>query len=377
MPATGWRCRCWASAACGKPKRQWKAQTPVEKALHRHHAVGACVQRFEKGKLTDCHCVGYATLEGEKRPVQADTFFRSASITKMVVALLVFRLQTLGKLHVQQDISDLAGERIRNPHCPDAPITLGMLLSHTSTLMDSPAYFHSYQEPVALKNLLSDEQAWLPAVPGISFRYSNLAAGMTACLLEKQFGESIETLMQRELLEPLHIRATFDLSALPEGLAADSYRVLPEGRAFDAEKRRLEGKELSEPDPQHHYLLAAGGLYLSAPELAKLALTAWNGHNGFLDDASLAQLRHPIAGWPEKQVPMTHGMGLLRLADKRICAQPVWGHQGFAYGAVNGVFFDENGNGFAQLNSGASEQRLGHLALINRDLLRLLMKEES
>lgn len=376
MPIGTFKNACYGLALPVLGKRcQWKAQTPVEKALYRRHVVGTCVQRFEKGKLTDCHCVGYATLEGEKRPVQPDTFFRSASIAKMAVALLVFRLQTLGRLHVQQDISDLAGEKIRNPHCPDAPITLGMLLSHTSTLMDSPAYFHSYQEPVALADLLSDPQVWLPTVPGISFRYSNLAAGMTASLLEKQFGESIETLMQRELLEPLHIRATFDLSALPEGLVADGYRVLPDGRAFEAEKRRREAKSLLEPDPQYHYLLAAGGLYLPAPELARLALTAWNGHNGFLDEQSLGQLHHPIARWPERQVPMAHGMGLLKLTDKRVCPQPVWGHQGFAYGAVNGVFFDENGNGFAQMNSGASEQRTGHLALVNRDLLRLLMKE--
>lgn len=51
-----------------------------------------------------------------------------------------------------------------------------------------------------------------------------------------------------------------------------------------------------------------------------------------------------------------------------------FGGTGFAYGAVNGVFFDEQGSGFAMLNSGCSEQRTGHLALINRDLIARLMK---
>ena len=54
----------------------------------------------------------------------------------------------------------------------------------------------------------------------------------------------------------------------------------------------------------------------------------------------------------------------------------LWGHQGFAYGAVNGVFFDKQGNGFASLNSGASEQRCGHLALVNRDLINWSMKTQ-
>jgi len=39
------------------------------------------------------------------------------------------------------------------------------------------------------------------------------------------------------------------------------------------------------------------------------------------------------------------------------------------------VFFDAEGNGFASLNSGVSERRIGHLALINRDLIRLWMKK--
>jgi hypothetical protein len=48
----------------------------------------------------------------------------------------------------------------------------------------------------------------------------------------------------------------------------------------------------------------------------------------------------------------------------------LYGHQGFAYGAAEGVFFEETtGNGFVFLNSGASEARKGHLALVNRDLI--------
>ena len=66
---------------------------------------------------------------------------------------------------------------------------------------------------------------------------------------------------------------------------------------------------------------------------------------------------------------MRHGMGLLTIQDPSIHPGTLWGHQGFAYGAVNGVFFDQDGNGFVSLNSGASERRTGHLALLNRDLI--------
>lgn len=358
LPALGKRC-------------EWKAANRVERVLHRHHAVGACIQRFEKGKLTDCYSVGFAALGKEKSPVKPDTVFRTASVAKMVTALLVFRLQTLGEVSVQEDISDFLGYKVRNPHCPNAPITLGMLLSHTSSMVDSNAYFASFQQPVALQELLGGDGAFLPTVPGTVFRYSNLAAGMIGCLLEKRFHQSFEGLAQKLLFEPLGVKATFDLSKADAARTADSYRVLPASCGFHAQSRIAAAKELDAPDPERHYLLASGSLFLTAPDLAKLTLAAWNGADGFLNAESIAQMQTPLLGWPQKEVCMQHGMGLFKLEDQAICSHPLWGHQGFAYGAVNGVFFDKEGNGFACLNSGASEQRLGHLALINRDLIRL------
>ena len=238
-------------------------------------------------------------------------------------------------------------------------------------MVDSNAYFASFQQPVALQELLGGDGAFLPTVPGTVFRYSNLAAGMIGCLLEKRFHQSFEGLAQKLLFEPLGVKATFDLSKADAARTADSYRVLPASCGFHAQSRIAAAKELDAPDPEHHYLLASGSLFLTAPDLAKLTLAAWNGADGFLNAESIAQMQTPLLGWPQKEVCMQHGMGLFKLEDQAVCSRPLWGHQGFAYGAVNGVFFDKEGNGFACLNSGASEQRLGHLALLNRDLIRL------
>ena len=365
----------WALPFAGK-RCEWKTADDDELAhlLKKHHVVGACIQRFEKGKLLDCHAVGYAGLGEKKREVKADTIFRTASIAKMVTALLVFRLQTLGRLNVHQEVSELLGIPVRNPHCPDAPVTLAMLLSHTSGMVDSPAYFEAFRLHTPLSELLKDPQTYLPAVPGTVFRYSNFAAGMVGCLLEKQTGLSLEELAQKELFEPLGVEATFDASKLDSSRTADSWRVLPAALAFEADKRIAQAKPLEKADTEQHYLLASGNLYLTAADLAKLTLAAWNGAEGFLDENSLAQMHKPVMQWPEPEVNMKHGMGLFQINDEKVYAKPLWGHQGFAYGAVNGVFFDEDGNGFAALNSGASEQRTGHLALVNRDLINWAMK---
>lgn len=355
----------------------WRAErgNALQTVLHKHHTVGACIQRFEQGKLTECHAIGYAVLGS--RPVAENTPFRTASIAKMVTALLVFRLQTLGKLSVEEPLSDFLGYPVRHPGCPNAPITLAMLLSHTSGLVDSPAYFASFDHPVPLQTLLEDEASYGQSVPGTAFAYSNFAAGLIGCLLEARFGESFEALMQRELFGPLHVEATFDASKAAPERTANSYRVLPPRCAFDASTRIASARPMDKPEPPFHYLSAAGNLYITAHDLARLTLVAWQGGDGFVNEQSLRELQTPLLGWPGEKGRMRHGMGLLTLDDASLSRGRLWGHQGFAYGAVNGVFFDERGNGFACLNSGASERRDGHLALLNRDLLRLWLKGET
>ena len=344
--------------------------------LRSQHAVGACIQRFEKGRLTECFTAGNARMEPNTQPVTAETIFRTASIAKMVTALLVFRLQTRGKLNVCEELSAFLGESVQNPHYPEAPITLGMLLNHTSSIVDSPAYFASFQQPVPLMNLLRNPASYSASLPGLQFRYSNFAAGLIGCLLEKRFHQSFEQLAQENLFQPLGVQATFDLSTLKGKPVADSWRVLPRERCFDAEKR-ISAAPLTEADPERHYLLASGSLFLTAEALAKLALVAWNGHDGFLSPECLSLMQHPTVPWPRQEVCLRHGMGLLKLDDPTIVKRPLWGHQGFAYGAVNGVFFDEEGSGFVCLNSGVSEQRQGHLAVVNRDLICFFFGEGS
>ena len=84
-------------------------------------------------------------------------------------------------------------------------------------------------------------------------------------------------------------------------------------------------------------------------------------------------MKTPITQWPDSQGTVRHGLGLLVVEDPKLHSRRLYGHQGIAYGAVNGIFFDESGNGFASLNSGASEKREGHLSCLNRELIQLCM----
>ncbi len=345
----------------------------LKRALKSSRVVGCCIQRIRAGKLAECYTAGYYSLEPERKPVTSGTIFRTASIAKFVTALLVFRLQTIGKIDVREDISDLAGYPIRSPYCPDAPITLGMLMSHSSGIVDGAAYARALSERIGLREILNSRDSYAPSIPGAVFAYSNLAAGMIGSLLESRFGESLEVIAQRELFEPLGISATFDISKLADKPVADSYRVLPPALAFNARKRIESAEPLDAPDPEHRYQHMAGNLYISAPELAKLAIAAWRGNDGFINDESLAILKSRRLLWPVEGVKLYHGMGALQISDNRICSKTVYGHQGIAYGAANGLMFTDDGDGFVVLNSGASERRIQHFTQLNKDLMALFL----
>ena len=70
------------------------------------------------------------------RLVNADDPVRIASISKLVTALGVLRLVDAGKLELDRDVSDYLGYPVRNPAFPGKVITLRLLLSHQSSLLD-------------------------------------------------------------------------------------------------------------------------------------------------------------------------------------------------------------------------------------------------
>lgn len=347
--------------------------------LKRHHVVGTAIQIIRRGGLAERYLAGLAQLTPSPIPVQASTIFRGASIAKLATALLVFRLQTLGLLDVSEDISAFLSYPVRNPLHVNAPISLGMLLSHTSSIVDSSAYFAAFSKGTPLHALLQEPSTFSPAAPGMLFRYSNLAAGMIGCALEARFGRSFEALAKEYLFAPLEAVGSFDITSLPTAQLADSYRVLPSHKppSFDAVQRKRSAAPIANPSPEQHYLLASGSLFVTAEGMGKLLLPLMacvpGDRAAFLDERSLLQMKTPLGQWPEKRICMRHGMGLLELDDRKISRQVLYGHQGFAYGAVNGCFLNANGDGFVSLNSGASEARSGHLSDLNRNLISMFL----
>jgi CubicO group peptidase (beta-lactamase class C family) len=159
-----------------------------------------------------------ASANGAAQPIDDDTMFRVASVSKFVTALGAMKLVEQGKLSLDADLGDTLGYRLRNPHFPDTPITLRMLLTHTSSLRDEGGF--KWDPGVDLKEVLlpggrryGKGAMWSSAhAPGAWFEYVNFNWGLVATAMEAASGERFDRLMRRLIFDPMGLKAGFYLA---------------------------------------------------------------------------------------------------------------------------------------------------------------------
>ena len=94
-------------------------QTPV---------AGLSVAVVKNSKIIYTHSFGSKNIE-TNTPLTDDCLFRIASISKSFSATAIMQLAERKKLSLDEDISNLAGFKIRNPKFPETVITLRMAMS--------------------------------------------------------------------------------------------------------------------------------------------------------------------------------------------------------------------------------------------------------
>ena len=315
------------------------------------------------------------------RVVTADDPVRIASISKLVTSLGVMRLVDAGRLDLDRDVSDYLGYRLRNPAFPDRIITLRLLLSHQSSLLDGD---DRYIIPLgeALQQRLTEPALWDNAHPPGSgwFHYTNLNFPVVASVMERVTGERFDRLIQRLVLRPLKLGACFNWSGCSPAVAARAvalYRatgevakddlhglpptcpVVPAGDGSCDLSSYVLGSNGAMFSPQ-------GGLRISMRDLAKVGQLLARRGKGFLSHKSFAQLTTP-----QWRFDGSNGLGEDGTASGFFCAYGLavqsvggggpgchddlfgdrrtrLGHAGDAYGLKSGLWVDpQTGQGLA------------------------------
>lgn len=343
----------------------------------RHHMLGGTLL-LDDGKQWTQICSSLKTAP--KRMVTPATVYRAASITKMVTAACVLRLAEKGLLRLEDRLFDRLPTSLPATH-PLREATVEQALCHRSGLRDTPAYEAAFARGDTYDAILSDPGvSW--GVPGGDFTYCNLGFGLLGSLIETVAGECLEAVYQREVFAPLEMNSTLDVTRADRENTLPINRVLPyrAKRAWRAQNAAEKARPLAQPDPMRHFGYAAGSLYTDAASLDHfLAMLAQQGvyhDEPYLSPASVAAMTAVHAEYGGIAPTLSYGLGLLLIDDPALSPHRLVGHQGFAYGCVNGAFFEEGtGRRVILLNGGASEARAGRLGRINRDILRWALRE--
>jgi CubicO group peptidase (beta-lactamase class C family) len=152
-----------------------------------------------------------------------DTIFMLASISKTVMSVAVMQAVEDGLLDLDAGVDDVVPFAVRNPQHPRDPITLRMLLTHTSSIRDDwptiiPFYSHGdstipfgsylrrHLDPGG--DLYRADRSYSEWKPGARHDYCNLAAALAGFLVEAASGTPFDRWCDERIFAPLRMDRT-------------------------------------------------------------------------------------------------------------------------------------------------------------------------
>ncbi len=221
-------------------------------------------------------------------PVNDQTKYRIASISKAITATGLMLLVEDGSINLDDDISEHLGFTARNPQHPNVPITVRMVASHTSSIQDGSGYnsflnatYAATDDMPGMTEILSEDgdfftsNIWRTEAPGSFFAYSNLNYGVLATVMESASGQRFDVFMRERIFEPLGLTCSYNVADLPN---IDDLAVLYRNQSgWTPQVDNFQGAAPEQPSLPGYVpgtngsrFAPQGGLRASAVELATL-----------------------------------------------------------------------------------------------------------
>jgi CubicO group peptidase (beta-lactamase class C family) len=216
------------------------------------------------------HVRGFGVQDPATRaPVNADSLFRIASMSKAFTALAVLKLRDEGRLQLddpaERHVPEMKGWRY--PTADSPRITVRDLITHTAGFVeDNP--WGDRQQPMSEAEFSAVLKAGVPwsRGPGLAMEYSNLGYATLGRIVKNVSGQSYQSYIGRSIFQPLGMASTtYDIFKSPTERRAIGYRW-------------QDGAWVREPDMADGTFGAMGGVETSASDYAKwvsFILSAW------------------------------------------------------------------------------------------------------
>ncbi len=243
-----------------------------EQWMQSAHAPGLVWGVVRDGKLVHVHTSGLKAPDGD--PVDADTLFRIASMSKAFTALAVLKLRDEGRLSLDAPAETYVPE-MRNWRYPttDSPrIRVRDLLNHIGGFVTDDPWGDRQQ-------VLSEDEftAMLEGggpfnrPPHAAFEYSNFGYALLGRIVTNVSGRRYDRYIEAEIMRPL-------------GMESSGYDIFASNAARRALGHRWENDAWApEPDMRNGVFGAMGGVQTSAHDYARwiaFLLSAWPARDG-------------------------------------------------------------------------------------------------
>lgn len=345
----------------------------LQQLMKEYPVMGLSVAVVKNGKVVHTQALGWK--EERKVSLKTSDLFRIASISKSFIATSLLQLVEKNQLSLDADVSELVGFKIRNPKFPNTVITLGMLLSHTSSINDQEGYF-TLDAIHPAKNG-SWAKAYNAYEPGMGYQYCNLNFNLAGAILERVSGIRIDQYVKKNILDPLKIYGGYNVDELDSDRFAKIYAYDRRQAKFNYTEVAYASKNLNNTN----YILGystplfspTGGMKITVPDLAKYMIMHMNLGKfesvRILTEQSSQRMQTPVFEGKN------YGLGL-RQTTTLLPDILLKGHTGSAYGLYSGMFFNPEENyGFVVVSNGCDPRYEEGFNVVIRNAFQILYEE--
>jgi CubicO group peptidase (beta-lactamase class C family) len=225
---------------------------------------GAVTVVVTRDKIVHLDAVGLSDIS-RKEPMQPNSIFWIASMTKPITAVSILMLQDEGKLKITDQVAKYIPEfkGLRTPSGKLANLTINQILTHTSGLGEADP------DKALRTKTLSDLIPLYLSVPmqyepGAKWQYTQSGINVASRIVEVVSGMSFDKFVQKRIFDPLGMtNTTFYPSQKPSALRVTGYT-----------KNKTTGILESVPLPSGFGIdglppLGNGGLFSCGPDYAR------------------------------------------------------------------------------------------------------------
>lgn len=238
-----------------------KFSNVVTDALVESHIAGAAIAVVSKDKVLYMKTYGVKGVD-TREPINKDTLFRIASISKFFTALVLCNLHEKGLLDINHNAINYLSTLSLLQNTKFAKVKIIDILKHTSGApkysLEDQAYSRLSRESL-FKNI---KNVNISDPPGKIYRYQNVIYSLLGLIVESATGASFSSVLEKEILKPLKIRNYT--------LCDEDYK-----NHINATKPHLLDKQnkvyrTSHCSSSYDNILPAGGIAMSANDAAKI-----------------------------------------------------------------------------------------------------------